>query len=197
MATEKPLPAKCLPGKIFFNSDGQKFCLERPNGNEPSVLGCSNPNPKEVYQIPTSLRLPTNVVPVAYHVRLETDLKERRTSGYTSIGVTVTRPTRQIVLHANTRTLKIDPSQVSFMRKNPNGDISEISVQHHLRDSRRKFYILILGEELQPNEVTGEEYKLEFYFQGIIQEMLSGLGFYVARNVHLWSCIYYYKLQTP
>ena len=119
MRTEKPLQSNCLPGKMFFNSDGQKFCLERPNGKDPSVLGCSNPNQKEVYQIPTSLRLPTNVVPVAYHVRLETDLKERRTSGYTSIGVTVTRPTRQIVLHANTRTLKIYPSQVSLQERKP------------------------------------------------------------------------------
>ena len=134
MRTEKPLQSNCLPGKMFFNSDGQKFCLERPNPTDPSVLECSLPHD---YQIPTSLRLPTNVVPVAYRVRLETDLAERKTAGYTSIKVKVTNPTRHIVLHADTKTLNIDESQVSFTRKKTNGDISEISVQYHLRDEKR------------------------------------------------------------
>ena len=69
MVTEKPLQSK-------FSSDGQQFCLERPNTTEPSVIECSNPKDKNWNE--TSLRMRTNVVPEAYHVRLETDIVQRK-----------------------------------------------------------------------------------------------------------------------
>ena len=176
--TEKPLPAQCLNGKVFVASDGRTFCLKGSNAMDPSAVECNEAN---VTRIPTSRRLPTAVVPVAYHVRLETDLVQNTTNGYTRIEVIVNSPTRQIVLHAHEQFLIIDQSRVSLTRGKTKGDISNIIVQYHLVDAKRDFYRLILGEVLQPNEVTGEEYVLEFYFQGVIHRNAT-LGFYISKD---------------
>ena len=148
--TSEQLPPKCVQNRVYFNSTGHKFCIVGSEAANPSALECV-PEPVAT----TSLRLPGNVVPVKYHVRLEPDLVKRTTTGYTMIEVLVTSPSRQIVVHANTTILKIDNSRVSMSRKTKNGDIYKSPVDYHIAEVNKDFYRIILGEEIPPNELSG------------------------------------------
>ena len=90
------------------------------------------------------------------------------TIGFTTIDILVKSPTKEIVLHANATALKIDSKEVSLTRTTKGGQYLTLNIRYQIRDAEKEFYRMILDEELQPNEISGDVYQLNIYFQGTI-----------------------------
>ena len=119
-----------------------------------------------------------------YDVRLNPELEELTTQGYTAIELSVKKPTRQIVVHVSSDIIKIDPDRTKVIKHSSQGDASEVRVDFQITDDDffhvdgailwgRAYYRLILGEELQPNEHKEMRYSVEFSFTGTIGNKTS------------------------
>ena len=159
--TKESLPSQCIQNKVFFNSTGHKFCISGSSNAKASELECkSGPSSK--------FRLPGYILPVRYVIRIEPDLSTLTTKGTTLIDIIVKSPTKKIVLHANAKALNIDKTKVTLVRIRKDGQVIPLNIRYHLVDAEKDFYSMMLDDVLQPNEISGDVYRLSFKFQGTI-----------------------------
>src|SRR5215469_6845771 len=89
-------------------------------------------------------RLPKNVKPRRYELRLEPDLKAFTFKGDESVAITVAEPTREIVLNA--LELEIDAAGVE-------GAGRQVKASVRMEPEKERA-LLVLSDEIQPGEYT-------------------------------------------
>ena len=120
-----------------------------------------------------SYRLPGDILPIRYLVRLEPDFYRRVSEGFTSIQMKVIRPSRTITVNADNNSVMIDPSRVVVRYKN-----SFIKIAHQEADFKRQFYHIHLVENLWPFIV----YEVDFYFSSRIFPNAKNNSFFISKD---------------
>ena len=104
-------------------------------------------------------------------------MEEKSFRGYTAIELSVTSPTKQIVLHSY---VNHDSARTKITKTDKLGDMSEVKVEYEFEDNefsgKRGYYRIICEEELQPNQHDGVVYTLELYFNSTMKD---DYGFFI------------------
>ena len=111
----QPLPFPCVPGPVYFSEQGQQFCVINSGGHQTdqSLQVCS-------YKYHT-FRLPQNLRPAKYRIRLNVLLHMNTTQGEMVIQFDCYEPTNQIVIHAREEWVSIDQDSVVVSDRSSQG----------------------------------------------------------------------------
>lgn len=130
----------------------------------------TTPNPvpnsteDEEFPIITDVRLPTEIRPEKYHIKLTPYLEGNFTfDGEISIIVKVINNTRKVTFHG----VELTFNDIKLYRKS---DGRVIKILRRTEDVPRQFHILILGEILK----AGDQYVLNITYTGILNDNLHG-----------------------
>uniref|UniRef100_A0A0C9R2S6 Aminopeptidase n=1 Tax=Fopius arisanus TaxID=64838 RepID=A0A0C9R2S6_9HYME len=115
---------------------------------------------------PLDYRLPTNVVPTTYEIKLAPDLENFTFKGESKIMLSVKKATKQIVLHA--KDLKITLAVLHVL--NGTTHISNVATTALPINTTNDWLVINLIEQLN---ITGT-YQLELHYEGTLNEDLKG-----------------------
>ena len=117
-------------------------------------------------------RLPRHVVPIKYHIRLDPNVTNLSSEGFTKIQVKVTRPTKMITIH-------VDKQYVTILKTNVKSSISTLRITDDKKfNEKRKFLSIILRQRLWPKEI----YELDFHFKSKILPNDKPGGFFMSKD---------------
>ena len=145
------------------------------HNRQPTII-VSTPTDTNGFETTNNIRLPQNIVPSYYKLKVIPYLEEAKNftmDGTVQITFTCLEPTNVIVLHSKNNT--IDEPLVTI--KNQLDSSKMISIKSHAYDLKRDFYEITLNEYLKKDGV----YKLFIPFTTDISEDLN--GFYKSSYV--------------
>ncbi|XP_035660881.1 aminopeptidase N-like [Branchiostoma floridae] len=133
---------------------------------------------KREEQILQSTRLPNNVIPLHYDLRLEVDLQEFVVLGRVTVTVRCQVPTSYILLHASDK-LEIVGGDSQPILQGQDGDASPTIISWSLH-SENDFLLLKLDGELTKDGV----YNLKIHFRNVLSDHQFGLyrSSYINKN---------------
>lgn len=115
-------------------------------------------------------RLPTDLVPVNYTLRLELDVDQLAFHGTVNITMTCTKQTNQINLHAHPE-LKVDEENIELVQHTDNGKANTLKIRRVDRVPRKPLLVIYFHDDL----TVGGLYEVKINFKGAILENTEGL----------------------
>ncbi|CAG9794995.1 unnamed protein product [Diatraea saccharalis] len=130
----------------------------------------------------TDVRLPTNIKPERYHLKLTPYIYEGNFTfdGVVSVVVTVKNDTKEVKFHG----VELTFHSIKLFEK---GDGREIIISRRTEDVPRQFHILTLEESLK----AGKQYVLNITYTGILNDNLHGFyrSSYEEKNITRWIAV--------
>lgn len=115
-------------------------------------------------------RLPTDLVPVNYTLRLELDADQLAFHGTVNITMTCTKQTNQINLHAH-HDLQVDEENIELVHHTDNGKANTLKIRRVDRVPKKPLLVIYLHDDL----TVGGLYEVRINFKGMIWENTEGL----------------------
>lgn len=115
-------------------------------------------------------RLPDNIVPQTYNLRIDTNLDENNFDfeGTVKIKIQCLKATNKVILHS--KELNIIEEGVTLKQIAVDNNTRDIPIASHQYAKENDFYIVMLNQRLAP----GNTYWLSIPFKGILTEGLAG-----------------------
>ncbi|XP_065072809.1 aminopeptidase N [Ochlerotatus camptorhynchus] len=115
-------------------------------------------------------RLPTDLVPVNYKLRLELDADQLAFHGTVNITMTCTKQTNQINLHAH-HDLQVDEENIELVQHTDNGKANTLKIRRVDRVPKKPLLVIYFHDDL----TIGGLYEARINFKGMIWENTEGL----------------------
>lgn len=115
-------------------------------------------------------RLPTDLAPLNYTLRLELDVDQQAFHGSINITMACTKPTNQINLHAH-QDLYVDEENIELVHHTDNGKANTLKIRRVDRVPKKPLLVIYFHDDL----AVGALYEARINFKGMIWENTEGL----------------------